>query len=47
MLKQYKAISISEINVRIWGAKRSLKGRPSGSGTSNLLAWGAFPKDVS
>lgn len=34
------------INVRLWGAKRSVKGRPSHSGPSNLLALGALPNDV-
>lgn len=34
------------INVRLWGAKRSVKGRPSHSGPLNLLALGALPNDV-
>lgn len=32
--------------VRIWEAKRSLKGRLSHLRLSNLLALGAFPNDV-
>lgn len=34
-------------DVRIWEAKRSLKGRLSHLGLSNLLALGTFPNDVS